>query len=58
MLENGRLRFSSRGVGVEKASAEALETFSTGSPLPPPPSFPSMLWILSASSLMYLWPEC
>lgn len=53
MLENGRFRLSSRGIGDEKASAEALETVS--SPSPPAPNFPSMLWILSASSLMYLW---
>ena len=52
MLENGRFRLSFAGCGEGKASVGApLGAFSsTDSTLPP--SFPSMVLILSASSLI------
>lgn len=51
MLEKSLFRLSSVGRGVEKASVDSRrEMLSRRSA--PPPSFPSMLIILSASSLM------
>ena len=51
MLEKGLFRLSSIGKGEEKASVDSRrDTLSRRSA--PPPSFPSILLILSASSLM------
>lgn len=51
MLEKSFFRLSSVGRGEEKASADSRRERPSRRSAPPP-SFPSMLLILSASSLM------
>jgi len=54
MLENGRFRLSSTGCGDGKTSVGVRLTALSSTDSTLPPSLPSIVLILSASSLMYL----